>query len=151
MRLRYAIVATFSIAFVMLSATAQSKVYRCETNGKVAYSDAPCVGAKEIDATPTQGMDRMSGKSSKGREVQRDEFNRQFDKALQPLHSRGRDEMDVLRRRVSLPASHQQQCSRLDSLLPVLEGEAAHAAGGAKAAADVNLYKARKRFFDLNC
>jgi hypothetical protein len=46
-----------------IPAHAQKPVYRCETAGKVSYSDAPCVGAKEIDATPTQGMDKMTGAS----------------------------------------------------------------------------------------
>lgn len=41
------------VAAAILPAAAQSSVYRCETNGKVNYSDAPCVGAKVIDATPT--------------------------------------------------------------------------------------------------
>ncbi len=31
-----------------LPAAAQPKVHRCETNGKVAYSDAPCVGARVV-------------------------------------------------------------------------------------------------------
>jgi PAS domain-containing protein len=41
----------------------------------LGYSDAPCVGAKEIDATPTQGMDKMTGVSRKGADVRRDEHN----------------------------------------------------------------------------
>ena len=36
-----------------IPAHAQKPVYRCETAGKVSYSDAPCVRAKEIDTTPT--------------------------------------------------------------------------------------------------
>jgi hypothetical protein len=139
------------VAVASGSVAAQQHVYRCETNGKVAYSDAPCVGAKVIDATPTHGADKMSGASRKGREVQRDEFTTSLDNATRPLHGRSHDEMNVLRRRVNLPGRDQQHCTRLDRLLPTLEADAGRATGEAKARADVDLYKARKAFFDLKC
>lgn len=139
------------MAATILPASAQPTVYRCETNGKITYSDAPCVGAKVIDATPTQGMDKMTGQSRKGAAVQRDELNTAFDNALRPLHGRSHADMDVMRRRVKLPSREQAQCARLDDRLPVLEADAARAAGEAKARADVDLYKARKQFFDLKC
>lgn len=136
----------------MLPAAAQPKVYRCDTNGKVSYSDSPCVGAKIIDATPTQGADRMGGTSRKGREVQRDEYTTVLDNATRPLHGRSHDEMNVLRRRGTLPGQAQQACARLDGDLPALEAASSGGASGeAKARADVDLYKARKRFFDLKC
>ncbi|WP_232080737.1 DUF4124 domain-containing protein [Variovorax sp. SRS16] len=138
-------------AALVLPVSAQPKVYRCETNGRVAYSDAPCVGAKPVDVTPTQGMDRMGGQSRKGREVQNDEFNSIFDSATGPLHGRSHEDMNVMRRRVKLPTSDQTQCTRLDGELPQIEEVAARATGAAKAQADVDLYKARKRFFDLKC
>jgi len=40
------LVGVIAVALHLLSASstyAQPKVYRCETNGKVSYSDAPCV------------------------------------------------------------------------------------------------------------
>ena len=136
---------------LVMPLAAQPTVYRCETNGKVSYSDAPCVGAKVIDATPTQGMDKMTGQSRKGAAVQRDELNTVFDNALRPLHGRSHADMDVMRRRVKLSGHEQAQCARLDDRLPVLEAEAAGAAGEAKARADVDLYKARKQYFDQKC
>ncbi|WP_051953904.1 DUF4124 domain-containing protein [Xenophilus azovorans] len=141
---------SLALALAALPAAGQ-QVYRCESGGKVAYSDAPCIGAKVIDATPTQGMDKMAGRSRKGREVQRSEMNRQFDEALHPLHGRSHEEMNVLRKRVYLSGRDRQQCVRLDGLLPTLEADAARATGPAKARADVDLYKARKQFFDLKC
>lgn len=134
-----------------LPVAAETKVYRCDTNGKVAYSDAPCVGAKVIDATPTQGADRMAGGSRKGREVQRDEYTTVLDNAMRPLHGMSHDEMNVVRKRFSLPGRTQQACARLDNDLPTLEASSGSASGEAKARADVDLYKARKRFFDLKC
>lgn len=134
-----------------LPVAAQKSVYRCETNGKVSYSDAPCVGAKVIDTTPTQGVDKMTGQSRKGRDVQREEFNAVFDDALRPLHGRSHGDMEVMRRRVKLPRGDQAHCANLDNHLPQLESDAARASGEAKARADIDLYKARKRFFDLKC
>ena len=59
--------------------------------------------------------------------------------------------MNVLRPRVNLASRDQQQCAELDSLMPKLEADAAKGTGEGKGLADVNLYKARKRFFDLKC
>lgn len=133
------------------SASAASPVYRCETAGKVSYSDAPCVGAKVIDATPNQGVDQMSGTSRKGRDVQRTELNHAFDDALRPLTGKSRDEMDVMRRRAKLSPREQGECRQLDARLPELEATIRHDTGASKARADVDLYQARKRYFDLKC
>lgn len=132
-------------------ASAGPTVYRCETAGKVAYSDSPCIGATVVDAAPTQGMDKMSGQSRKGKDVQQTEFNRVFDNALKPLTGRSTEGMDVLRRRVKLPGPDQQACARLDGQLPRLELDARETQGAAKARAEFDLYGARKRYFELKC
>ncbi|MBA4291216.1 MAG: DUF4124 domain-containing protein, partial [Pseudomonas sp.] len=43
------------------------------------------------------------------------------------------------------------ECSRLDTELPGLKQRAATSTPTEKALADVELYKARKQFHDLNC
>jgi hypothetical protein len=134
-----------------IASAAPPPVYRCETNGRVAYSDSPCVGAKIIDATPNQGVDEMSGQSRKGADVQRAETNNAFDDALKPLTGKSRGEMEVLRRRVRLPSQHQAECARLDHQLSVLEGGGGSPDATARAEAEVRLYQVRKRFFDLKC
>lgn len=126
-------------------------VYRCETQGKVSYSDAPCVGAKVIDATPTKGMDKMGGRSSKGKEVRREEFNALMDDALRPLTGKSNAEMDVLRKRVRHSPEDQRRCRALDQRLPQLEAAAASGPNDRKAQAEVALYQARRQFFDLKC
>jgi hypothetical protein len=133
------------------AAFAQKPVYRCETAGRVSYSDAPCVGAQEIDATPTQGMDKMTGKSRKGRDVQRDEYNAAMAGALQPLMGMNADEYRVYRRRFPLSPADKLECARLDNRLPALKHAVQAAAANGLAQAEVDLYKARKRFNDLNC
>lgn len=140
-----------AFALLALPVDAQPTVYRCESNGKVAYSDAPCVGAKVIDATPTQGMDKMNGRTSKGKEVRRDELNRMFDGAVRPITGKSTEEMNVLRRRVHLPGKDLAQCGALDGRLARLEAAAPTAPVRDKAKADFDLYQARKQFFDLKC
>ena len=132
-------------------AHAQKPVYRCETAGKVSYSDAPCVVAKEIDATPTQGMDKMTGTSRKGADVRRDEHNAVMADALKPLTGMNADQYRVYKHRLKLSPRDKAECARLDTNLPELKQRAATALSSEKALADVELYKARKQFNDQNC
>jgi BMFP domain-containing protein YqiC len=142
---------TLPLLLAAVSAPAAPPVYRCETAGKVAYSDSPCVGAKVIDATPNQGVDQMSGKSRKGRDVQRTEFNHALDDALRPLTGKSHEQMDVMRQRIKLSSRDQGECRQLDARLPELEASTLRDTGDSKAEADVALYRARKRYFDLKC
>jgi len=141
------------ISLMLLShaAFAAPPVYRCDSDGKVSYSDRPCVGAQVVDTRPTQGMDKMTGRSRKGQDVQTVEINATFDKIVQPVTGRTHEEMNVVRRRIKLSPQDQSACSRLDEELPDLEGNAAAATGAVKGRADVELFQARKRFFDLHC
>ena len=134
-------------------ASAAPPVYRCEANGRIGYSDAPCVGAKVIDATPTQGIDKMSGQSRKGMDVQRAEMRKALADAVKPLTGRSAENMEVLRWRGRLPIELQIACGVLDRDLPTLESDAKPSGRAARveAEAEVRLYQARKRFFDLGC
>lgn len=139
---------SFSLAPAVL---AQKPVYRCETGGKVSYSHEPCVGAKEIDATPTQGMDKMTGRSRKGADVGRHEHETAIANALKPLTGMTPDQYRAYRRRSALTPQDRYHCARLDATLPVLKQGAANASPDERAAAEVELWKARKRFNELNC
>ncbi|ABM33233.1 DUF4124 domain-containing protein [Paracidovorax citrulli] len=139
------------LGLASLGATAQQAVYRCEQGGKVGYSHEPCLGGKVIDATPTQGMDKMSGVSRKGADVQRDEYRKLVDDALRPLTGLSHERMNVERRRLQLSPDDKQQCRMLDGRLPSLEQRAAHATGEARAAADAELHRARREFYWLKC
>jgi len=144
----FALLGLLSIGF---HAHAQKPVYRCETAGKVSYSDEPCVGAKEIDATPTQGMDKMTGASRKGADVRRDEHNAVMADALKPLTGMSADQYRVYKHRFKLSPKDKAECARLDTHLPELKQRAATALSSEKTRADVELYKARKQFNDLSC
>lgn len=145
------ILALFAGFWLVPHAQAQKSVYRCETGGKVSYSHEPCVGAKEIDATPTQGMDKMTGRSRKGTDVQRHEFDTAMGDALKPLTGMTPEQYRVYKRRYPLSPQDKQDCARLDAALPAIKQRAAAATPGERAAAEVELYKARKQFNDLNC
>jgi len=145
------LLALLALACCAAHVHAQKPVYRCETAGRVSYSDAPCVGAKEIDATPTQGIDKMTGKSRKGQDVQRAERNAAFAEAFQPLTGMNADEYRVYQRRFKLSPADKLECARLDNHLPGLKKSVQTAAANDLAQAEVDLYKARKRFHDLNC
>lgn len=64
------------LALIALSATVHAQpesapTYKCVTGGKVTYTDEPCVGAKLVDTTPTQGFGRISSRSRKGAGVRK--------------------------------------------------------------------------------
>ncbi len=147
-RWAFALLGLFSLG---VDAFAQKPVYRCEHAGRVSYSDAPCVGAKEIDATPTQGMDKMTGKSRKGADVQRVENEAALANAIKPLTGMTPQQYRVHKHRINHSAADRFECSQLDHTLPALKQRAASADESGKARAEVDLYKARKRFKDLNC
>ncbi|CAN5190773.1 hypothetical protein BH10PSE16_BH10PSE16_39050 [soil metagenome] len=123
---------------------AQSQpTYKCVTAGKVAYSDEPCVGAIVVDTTPTQGLDKITGTSKKGADVQKIEFNKAMAEALKPVFNETPDQRSQRHKRSKLLELDKLECGRL-------EGEIQD-----KRVMDtrelVALYQARKRYKDLKC
>lgn len=141
------------IPFLLLAPLLASgqQVYRCESNGKVSYSHEPCLGAQAIDTTPTQGMDKMTGKSKKGADVQRDEFRRQIGGVSSQITGLSTETHMRLAQRHKLSRTAQLECAAWDARLPGLEEEAAVASPQNKERADTTLFKARKAFRDLRC
>ncbi|MFC3685042.1 DUF4124 domain-containing protein [Hydrogenophaga luteola] len=143
---------TVLTAACLASTIAQAQsVYRCETNGQVAYSHEPCVGAKVVDTTPTQGLDKSTGVSRKGRDVQREEFKRSINEAMRPLTGMSHEQTKTFERRIKLPASAQSECKVLDMRLPDQEQAVRTSTPAAKAEAEVQLFLSRRRFRELGC
>lgn len=139
-------------AACLASAVAQAQsVYRCETNGQVAYSHEPCVGARVVDTTPTQGLDKSTGVSRKGRDVRREELSRAFNEAVRPITGRSHEEAKLLERRFKLSVSAQAECKLLDMRLPHQEQAVRTSTPAAKTEADVQLFLSRRRFRELGC
>lgn len=145
-------IAVLLLPFLLLTSNAQAQpVYRCEINGRISYAHEPCVGAKAIDTTPTQGLDRWSGRVSKGRDVRQAEWERDLSRAVQPITGLTPEQSKVVRHRSRLAHVDKLQCELLDLQLPGLEHQAAQAVGAQRAKADAELFKARMNFRDLRC
>lgn len=127
-------------------------VYRCEVDKKVVYSDAPCLGARRVDVTPTQGLDSSTGQRRIGEDVRREQHNATMAKALQPLLGETPEQYALPHRRARLALPAIQECARMDSQLRQLEvAETAAGSGAGKSAAQRDLYAARLRHRELGC
>jgi hypothetical protein len=136
----------------LASAIAQAQsVYRCETHGRVGYSHEPCVGAKVVDTTPTQGLDKSTGVSRKGRDVQREEFKRSINEIMRPLTGMSHEQTKTFEWRLKLPASAQTECRLLDERLLDQEQTVRTSTPATKAEAEVQLFLSRRRFRELGC
>ena len=125
-------------------AGAQSRtVYKCAQGGKVAYSDEPCLNATVVDATPTRGLDKSTGVSRKGFDVQREERREAVAEALRPITGMNARQFDTFGRRQKLSVDAQRECSRLDKALP--------AATSASNPDQTSLLLMRKRYKDFGC
>ena len=96
-------------------------------------------------------MDKMTGASRKGADVQRAEHNALMADALKPLTGMTPEQYRVHKHRFKLSPRDKAECTRLDTELPELKQRATTAPASDKALADVELYKARPPFPDLNC
>lgn len=133
-----------------LHVSAQTTVYKCEKDGKVTYTDEPCLQAKKVDVTPTQGLDSWTGTRRTGADVQRSQRRDQVADALRPLgvtrESFARDH-----KRARMTPVERADCAALDASLPVLERREAATSKEEKSQAQADLLKARKRFKHLAC
>lgn len=57
-------------------------VYKCTDNGKVSYSNEPCLGAQRVDTMATRGLDKMSGVQRSGNAVQAEKNNEAIERAM---------------------------------------------------------------------
>lgn len=117
--------------------------YKCVTQGKVTYSDEPCVGAKIVDTTPTQGLDKTSGQSRKGPDVRRAETQKQMGEILEQITGRPPEHRDKAIKRIKLSLKDRQECESLDIGISRLSKPTPEE--------EVELYRQRKRFKDLKC
>jgi hypothetical protein len=143
-----------SCTFLMAgSAWAQkdAAIYRCQVGDKVEYSHNPCLGARVVDATPTRGLDKASGKSKKGADVTREERRELMADALKPLTGMDAQQLEKFGHRRKLAAEVQKECKRLDDELPQRERSVREAADARKGEAEAALFVSRNRFRSLRC
>ena len=136
------------MALMAISVTAHAQsggamTYKCVTGKKVTYTDEPCVGAKVVDTTPTQGLDKLTGVSKKGADVRRIEFNKAMAEAWKPLLGETPEQRAQRQKRWNLSEKDKFECWNLDGQI---QGKRVM-----DAKEEVSLYQARKRFNDLKC
>lgn len=127
------------------------KVYRCENNGRIEYTEQPCLGAKEIDVTPTKGLETHKGANIRSPALQRERFREHLIEGIQPATGMDLKEFNKFERRQKLPPSAKSTCALLDKRLPSLDQARTRAEQKNKADAEAELFKARMQYKDLKC
>lgn len=128
-------------------------VYKCQSKGSVVYSHEPCLGAQAVDTTATQGLDKSSGHSRKGADIQRIEQNKVMADALHPLLGETAPQREVRHRRFKLSPADRSECARLDERLSAQEAAVRKAVTTTltPGPADATLFETRKRYRELRC
>jgi hypothetical protein len=126
-------------------------VFKCIENGKVVYSDAPCLGASKVNVEPTRGLDSMSGVKRTGADVRRERTDENMAEALRPIFNETAQQRATRHHRFKLSASAKQQCAQLDARIPALEHAERGAKGSDLAALQQTLLGARQEYRSLGC
>ena len=121
-------------------------------DGKVVYSDSPCLGAKKIDAEPTRGVNKLSGKPRTGDDVRLEEHKDQLHKGLvQPITGMDSKQYEVYDRRFKLPPAAKKECAQLDGTLNRTEREEKEATKQSLPEVQQRLFEHRSRYRELRC
>lgn len=126
-------------------------VFKCEADGKVVYSDEPCLGAQRVDVQPTRGLDKSTGTERVGTDVRREQHDEAMAKALKPLLNETPEQYALRHRRAGLDPAAQARCRRLDKLVPMAEWREKRAAAGDRGAEQAQLLALRREQRDLRC
>jgi len=146
-----------ALALVATSALAQKlpapsrTVYKCEVNGKVVYSDDPCVGAQRMEIEPPRGVNRSTGVKREGADVRREHVNEAIAEAVRPLTGKDAKQMDKAGRRMKLQPEAQRECRWLDTAIPAQENKERLARAHEREATQRELYTMRVRARELRC
>lgn len=137
----------------MFTCSAYAQVYKCDQNGKTVYGDAPCLGAKRVNVTPTQGADKWTGKSKKGEDVRTDEFQTAMSKALKPLLGETPEQYKTRHRRTQagLTMRDMNRCTALDRQLQALEQTERDATGERLESTQKQLLQVRQQYYGMKC
>lgn len=127
-------------------------VYKCDVDGKVAYADAPCLGARRLDVAPGRGIDTLSGTKRTGADVAREARQEQMARALRPLTGMNEQEYATAARRHRLGASARRECRTLEAaILDNEQAEQRRAGRGVMEALQQDTLSLRKRYRELGC
>ena len=116
-------------------------VYKCNVNGKISYSDSPCVGAQRLDIEPSRGVGKRAG-----HDVQREQHREMLADALRPLTGMDAKQFDTHGRRMKLSPEAQRECRALDTGIPEAERDEVRSIGEQREMEKVRLFSMRKRY-----
>ncbi|WP_428505665.1 hypothetical protein [Roseateles sp.] len=133
--------------------------FKCEVDGRVSYSDSPCLGAKKVELEPTRGLNSstagvspISGAPPLGADVQRERRREAMAEVLRPVTGMNAKQFDTTGRRLTqLSPEARQACERLDRAIPLAEEVEAGASKAELPAIQEQLLQLRKRFRELRC
>lgn len=126
-------------------------VFKCEENGKVVYSDAPCLGAKRVDVEPTRGLNKSTGSEKVGADVRRERMDETMAKAVEPIFSETAEQRAKRHRRASLTDKAKVHCNRLDEQIPATEQEEQQTAKEPLPRIQSKLLRLRQQYKELKC
>ena len=126
-------------------------VFKCEKDGKVLYSDEPCLGARRVDVEPTRGLDSSSGARRTGADVRKERLNEQMADAMKPIFNESAAQRATRHRRARLPTDAQAKCSRLDTEIPKVERQEKESPAARRGEIQASLLRLRTQFRDLKC
>lgn len=126
-------------------------VYKCNHNGKVVYSDEPCLGAERLAIEPTRGLDKSTGRELSGADVQRERRRESMADAIRPITGIDAKQFETATRRHQLTAEAKAECRALDR--EIASFEKSERAGSAANPASVQgvLLALRRRHRELGC
>jgi hypothetical protein len=132
---------------------ASRTVYKCTVDGKVVYSDSPCLAAERLEVEPTRGMDTSTGKRARGADVRKELRDEQLADALKPLTGMNAKQLDQAGKRRKLEPQARAECAQLDSAIPASERQEGDASLDAtqKSAVQQRLLADRQRYRQLRC
>ena len=126
-------------------------VFKCQVAGKSVYSDAPCLGAKQINIEPTRGLNQTSGRVQTGADVAREHNREILADAVRPLTGMDAKQLAVAGRRHKLGPEAQSECPRLDADLSAAQLAEKKASSADLKDVQMQLFQLRLRFRDLGC
>lgn len=157
MPIRYSSLLALALAYSSAAVIAQSlpapsrTAFKCEVNGKVTYSDAPCLGAKKVELEPTRGLNSGVGAVLPGKDVRREREREILAEAIQPLTGMDSKQHETFGRRFKLPPDVKQACSKLDRQIPSAEAEEKGAAKADLPPLQSKLLVLRSKYRELKC
>jgi len=156
-RIEAAVIGSLLLLLVAMPGHAQlptpsRTIYKCETGGKIAYTDIPCLGAKRLDVVPARGVDRLSGQSRVGADVARELQQEHFARAIKPISGMNEQQFATATRRYRLDARAQRECRTLEAA--IVDNEQREQRRGAREPVESlhrDTLSLRQRYRELGC